>query len=154
MYQESIPSSKYTHLTTYQAGVLQALVYRSLQKKSDILLGPYGINKTQWLIIGTVLDHGAPGIRLSDIASTLNTTMSYLTNAITLLESKNILVRSSSVKDSRAKYVTVSPLFQYKCNEIEHALRQGLRNIIYSEISADDFRIYMKVLYTLSEISA
>ena len=142
----------YTKLTTYQAGVMQASVHRALQKYSDSVLQPYGISKAQWLIIGTILDQGKSGIRISELAIKVGTTMSYLTNTINLLVSKKVLLRDVSDDDNRAKFITVDPVFQLKCEKIEQALRNELRKLVYSKISVDDFRTYMKVLHQLSDI--
>lgn len=139
-------------MTTYQAGALQSSVHRMLQKFCDETLAPYGITKTQWLVTGTVLDAGKKGVRLTELANTLSTTMSYLTNTINLLESKGILSRISHDKDERAKMVVVNPRFVPKCTEIEATLRSKLRDSIYSNITPEEFRTYMKVLYKLSEI--
>lgn len=140
-------------ITTYQAGVLQATAHRLLQKQCDIILRPYDITKMQWLIIGTILDAGEAGVRITDLAKKLDTTLSYLTNTINLLESKQMLVRAIDERDVRAKIVRVDDAFKPKCADIEAALRQGLRESIYAHISPEDFRVYMKVMAQLSEIT-
>ena len=142
----------YKRMTTYDAGVLQASVHRMLQRETDNLLRPYGITKAQWLIIGIVLDNSKHGIRISELANKLDTTLSYLTNTINLLESKNILVRATDDEDTRAKVVTVHTEFFLKCPEIEKTVRNGLRDLIYGRVESEDFNTYMKVLYQLSEI--
>ena len=72
-------------ITTYQAGVAQAAMHRVLQKLCDNILQPFGISKMQWLIIGTALDAGKHGVRISDLAAQLGTTMPYLTTTVNLL---------------------------------------------------------------------
>lgn len=141
-----------TGLTTYQAGILQSSAHRLLQKYSDDILRPYGITKMQWMITGSVLDAGKDGIRITDLAKMLDTTLSYLTNTINLLESKGILQRTTNDKDERAKLVTVDPRFIPKCREIEKDLRIHLRDVIYKDISHEDFQTYIKVLQKLSQI--
>lgn len=150
---KSTKTKGYTSMTTYNAGVMQASAHRSLQKNCDALLKPYGITKAQWLLIGTVLDNSKHGIRVSDLAVKLDTTLAYLTNTINLLESKDILVRTPNKEDSRAKAVTVHPKFFLRCPEIETALREGLRKLVYAKISYEDFNTYMKVLSQLSAIN-
>ncbi len=137
-------------ITTYQAGVQQASTHRILQKHCDSILKPYGISKMHWLIIGTVLDSGKKGMRITELADTLNTTMSYITTAVNLLESKKMLVRKDSSTDNRSKLISISPGFVRKCAEIETTLRTGLKKSIYAKIDEDDFLIYMKVMYQLS----
>lgn len=140
-------------VTTYQAGVMQASTHRLLQKKCDDILRPYGISKMHWLIIGTVLDAGPAGIRLTDLAEALDTTQSYLTTTINLLVSKKMLMRTDNEADSRSKFVSIDPDFAPKCIEIENTLRHALRKSIYSHIDPTEFRVYMKVLYQLSKVN-
>ena len=139
-----------TKITTYQAGVQQASMHRTLQKHCDSILKPYGISKMHWLIIGTVLDSGEKGVRLTDLAVTLNTTMSYITNAVNLLESKEMLVRKDSSTDNRSKLISISQGFIPLCADIESTLREGLRRSIYASVDPAEFRVYMKVMYQLS----
>jgi DNA-binding MarR family transcriptional regulator len=140
------------HITTYQVGVLQASINRILQKHSDAILKPYGISKMQWLIIGTVLDSGERGIRLTDLAKILDTTMSYITTAVNLLESKDMLSRQENEHDSRSKFITINSNFKDTCDDIEHVMRESLRNTIYTQIDPAEFRVYIKVLHQLSKV--
>lgn len=139
-------------VTTYKAGVMQAASHRLLQKHCDEILKEYDITKTQWLLIGTILDAGEAGIRITDLAQQVGTTLSYLTNTVNLLESKGYLQRTAHTTDSRSKFVSINPESIEKCHEIEHFLRDKLRKSIYAEVSAEDFRTYLKVLYKLSSV--
>lgn len=140
--------------TTYQAGVIQAAANRRLQKVSDSLLEQFGLTKMQWVIIGTVLDAGSEGMRLSELSQQLGTTMSYLTNAVNQLESRGILARKDNDKDTRSKLITVQHDYVHTCKEIEKTLRDGLRKSIYAKVSSNDFAVYMKVMSQLGSIDA
>jgi DNA-binding MarR family transcriptional regulator len=139
-------------ITTYQAGVMQSAVHRSLQKQSDQILKPYGITKMHWLIIGTVLDKDKAGIRITELAEILGTTLPYLTTTINLLQSKNILSRVHNSKDSRSKLITINPDFVPQCAKIEQAMREELRKTIYAHVDPQDFRVYIKVLHQLTHV--
>jgi DNA-binding MarR family transcriptional regulator len=139
-------------ITTYQAGVMQSSVHRSLQKQSDQILKPYGITKMHWLIIGAVMDKGKAGIRITELAEALGTTLPYLTTTINLLQSKNILQRVHNSKDSRSKLITINTDFIPQCEKIERAMRQELQKTMYANIDPQDLRTYMKVLYQLSHV--
>lgn len=139
-------------ISTYQAGVVQAHAHRQLQKYCDQVLERFSITKMQWLIIGTVLDAGSKGIRISDLSHKVGTTLPYLTNTVNQLEAKNILTRKYHGDDSRAKLVSVDPKFKPKCAKIEKVLRQALRESIYAGIDPKDFAIYIKVLYKLAAL--
>ncbi len=155
MTKRSISKSseiKLDSITTYQAGVVQASINRILQKHSDGILKPYGITKMQWLIIGTVLDGGDAGVRLTDLSRQLDTTLSYSTTAVNLLESKRILARKENKRDSRSKLISINNSFLPQCKIIEDTMRESLRKTIYSYIEPDEFRIYIKVMYQLAHV--
>lgn len=143
--------SQLANITTYQAGIIQASANRQLQKFSDNVLGQFGITKMQWLVIGTVLDAGPKGERISDLAKKLGTTLPYLTNTVNLLESKHMLVRKSNNSDARAKLVVVEKKFRPKCAVIEKSLRDALRKSVYTDVTQKDFETYIKVLYKLAD---
>ena len=139
-------------LSTYQAGVTQAYLNRKLQKLCDDILRPYGITKTQWLVVGTILDSQVKGIRLSDLADKLGTTMSYLTTTINLLESRGILERTNDRDDTRSKQITVAEDFVDTCAEIETTLRDSLRKTFYAKVDPDEFKVYISVMNELAAI--
>lgn len=140
------------NITTYQAGAAQASVHRSLQKHCDDILKPYGITKMHWLIIGSIIDSGEQGARITDIAKKLDTTLPYLTNTLNILEAKQIITRASNQGDSRSKLVKIDPTFMPQCAEIETTLRTRLRESIYAQVDPAEFLIYMKVLHQLANI--
>lgn len=139
-------------ITTYQAGATQANMHRKLQKICDTILQPYGVTKMQWLIIGYVLDAGRDGIRVSDLADKLGTTMSYLTNSVNLLESRAILERRDNASDTRSRMIVVCENYIPTCQEIERTLRDGLRKSIYAKIDPKEFVIYIKVMRELAGV--
>ena len=139
-------------VTTYQAGVMQAMVNRALQKRCDEVLKAFYLTKTQWLIIGTVLDAGSSGIKMSDLADCLDTNLPYITNTVNILESKDMLMRKKNNDDNRSKMICINPEFVDECQKIEHALRDALRHSIYADVSTEDFRTYLKVMYQLINV--
>lgn len=139
-------------LTTYKVGVLEASVHRNLQKYCEIVLKNYGLTKMHWMLIGTVLDNGPDGTRLTDLAKQLGTTMSYITVSVNLLSSRGILQRVESTSDSRSTLVSVEKKYIKACEEIEITLRKSLRKAVYSHVSPEDLRCYLKVMMQLSSI--
>ena len=139
-------------IPTYQAGVAQSTVHRLLQKHTNDCLQPHRLSTMQWFIIGTIYDAGLAGIRLTDLAKKVDTTMSFLTTAINQLESRGILQRTESAQDNRAKFVTVTPEFAAVIPKIEADLRHKLRETFYAKISPEDLRVYLKVLYQFSKL--
>lgn len=137
-------------ISTYQAGILQATVHRRLRKFSDNVLAPYDITKMQWQIVGTVADHRATGVRITDLARLLGTNLPYMTNTVNLLESKKILARLENSVDSRSRLITLRPSFAANVKKIETSLREALRQLIFDKVDPTEFKVYMKVLTELS----
>lgn len=140
-------------ITTYQAGTVQAAMHRLLQKKSDEILKPYGLTKMHWMIIGNILDAGEEGIRMTDLAKLLGTSLPYLTKATHSLQKQGYLVRVDNSGDQRAKILCGNPEFRDKYNEIEKNLRSALRDSFYAEIEPEEFETYIRVLYKLYDIT-
>ncbi len=132
--------------TTYQSGVAQASAFRIVKKHTAYALRDYNLSCMQWFTIGT------KGVRISDLAAQLDTTLAYMTTTITLLESRGILNKKAHKFDARTKIVSVEPSYVKTCKEIETVLRKRLREVLYQNINHDELATYVKVLYKISSI--
>lgn len=139
-------------ITTYQSGVVQSAAFRALNKFTTGILKEHGLTTMQWFIIGTIYDAGSEGVRITDLGKKIDTRLSFLTNTVNLLESKGVLERLSHQTDSRSRLVVVKSSYRPTCLAIEQDLRARMRAAIYKEISPDEFRTYIDVLYKLSGI--
>lgn len=139
-------------ITTYQSGVAQASAFRVVKHHTAHLLKDYGLSCMQWFVIGTVLDAGNEGIRISDLAKKLDTTLAYMTNIVNLLESRGAIIKKAHEFDARTKLVSVNPKYIKTCNKIEAALRERLRNVLYQNIDRKELEVYIQVLYKLSTL--
>ena len=144
--------SDLSKITTYQSGVIQSAAFRNLKKHTDECLQEHSLTTMQWFIIGTILDADDDGIRITDLARQVGTTLGFLTNAINLLQSRGILMRVSHEDDSRAKLVYVSPAYRKTCQKIEEDLRNKLRTTLYAKVTPEELRTYVKVLYQFAEL--
>lgn len=140
-----------SQITTYQSGVAQAAAHRLINRVVTDFLLAYGLTPMQWFAIGFVYDAGSAGIRPSDLARSLDTTLPYVTNTINALESKGILIKKSHSGDSRIKLISVAPHYRATVDEIEAGLRQQLRDELYREdhVSRDELQAYIRVLYKI-----
>lgn len=141
-----------SQLTTYKVGVLEATVHRNLRKFCESVLASHSISKMHWMLIGTVRDHNGVGIRLTDLAKELGTTISYITVSVNLLSSRGILSRVESASDSRSVLISICDDYMPICDEIEQELRESLRQVVYPYVSPADLGTYLKVLLQLSVI--
>lgn len=147
----SLSYDEMSKLTTYQAGVLEATVHRNLQKYCESVLKHYELSKMHWMLIGTVLEHDK-GVRLTDLAKELGTTISYITVSVNLLTSRGILERIDSAHDSRSVLISIAKSYRKTCDEIELKLRESLRDTVYSRVNPEDLRTYVYVMTQLAAI--
>ncbi len=140
-----------SQITTYQSGVAQATAHRLVNRVVTNYLLAYGLSPMQWFAIGFIYDAGPEGIRLSDLARLLDTTLPYITNTIALLESKGFVQKITHKGDSRIKLVMITKRFLPTIKEIEDGLRERLRSELYSEdrITRDELQTYIRVLYKI-----
>ncbi len=141
-----------THITTYQSGVVQSAAHRALKRVVDAALKPHHLTMMQWLLIGTVYEAGLPGMRMTDLANRLGTTLPYATTTVKALEQKAILQRSSGGTDSRSRIVALNPEYAPKMTVIEKDLRQYMRESIYAKVTPEELRVYIGVLYKLASV--
>lgn len=142
-----------SHITTYESGVIQSSAHRVLSRiKSDFLL-QYDLTSMQWFVIGLVYESGSTGLRLNELMKVLDTTMPYITNVVNTLEAKDILHKVSDVHDSRVKIALLNPKYKKTVTEIEHGLRDELRQKLYREdqISREELATYISVLYKITQ---
>ena len=137
-------------ISTYAAGVAQSTAYRLLKKFTEDCIGSHNITMMQWFIIGTIYDAGSTGIGVTELAHAVDTNVPYITNTLNLLEQKNIIERETRSGDSRSKVVVISPHYEPTVRAIEKDLRAKMRETIYANITPNELRTYISVLYKLS----
>ncbi len=146
-----IPASL-SDVTTYQSGVAQSAAMRNLNRFTASFLRTYDLTTMEWFIIGTVYDAGTKGISLTNLKNKLGTTMPYITNSVNTLLAKNVLEKSLDTSDARTKIVTVAPSYRHSCQEIEKHLRAKMRELFYAQITPEELRTYVTVLYKMSNL--
>ena len=140
-----------SQIATYQSGIAQASAHRIINRVVSDYLLKHGLTAMQWFAIGTIYDAGSEGIRLSDRARKLSTTLPFFTNLVALLESKGIVRKVAHAGDSRIKLVSVSPKYRRTVEVIERELREHMRTTLYADdgISRDELQAYITVLYKI-----
>jgi DNA-binding MarR family transcriptional regulator len=133
-------------IPTYRAAVIQSRAHRTLKTKVSQFLRGHGITMMQWSIIGLIYDAGDYGMRISDIARELDTSMAFITTTVNILEAKGIVTKSSHDRDNRAKIVRLEATFLPKVSLIEDDLRIKMNEWLYRFITPEEMDAYMKVL--------
>ena len=144
-------SKDISQITTYQSGIAQSSAHRAINRiVSDYLL-QHDLTPMQWFTIGCVYDAGEQGIRLSDLTRKLSTTLPYVTNTITLLESKGMVRKIAHAGDSRIKLASITTSYLPMVEEIEAGLRDHMRRNLYENdhISRDELQAYVSVLFKI-----
>jgi DNA-binding MarR family transcriptional regulator len=148
------PSESLANVPTYRAGVAQSTTYRLLKKFTEDALSEHDLSMMQWFVIGTIYDAGDMGIGVTELSKIVDTNVPYITNMINLLENKGIVERSTREGNNRSKYIHIEPHYIATVEKIETDLRQKMRKAIYSNISPDELRVYISVLYKLANALA
>lgn len=139
-------------ITTYQSGVVQSAAIRKLNRFTGEFLEEYDLTTMEWFIIGTVYDAGENGISLTNLKQKLGTTMPFITTSVNTLLKKGALIKSADKNDARTKIVAITPSYRPTCMEIEKYLRARMRELFYSNITPEELRTYVTVLYKMSDL--
>ncbi len=141
----------FTHLTTYQMIALQSRSNRAFKNKMSEFLRDYNITMMQWSIIGMVHDSGPNGMRISDLANELDTSMAFITTTVNMLEAKGLVQKAGHERDSRAKLVRLSEAFQPKVAVIEAGLHEQIYTWYESRLSLRDLGIYLQSMSIIAK---
>lgn len=144
------PLESLVGLATYRAGVVQSTAYRLLKKFTEDIVSEHGLTTMQWFIIGTIYDAGDIGIGVTELSKAVDTNVPYITNTLNLLHGKGIITREGRAGDNRAKVIKIAPDYVAQVEKIEASLRAKMRDTIYAEVTPEELRAYITVLYKLS----
>jgi DNA-binding MarR family transcriptional regulator len=140
-----------SELTTYQAVVLQSRAHRAIKVHLTQLLKSNGMTMMQWSIIGLVADSGKGGMRISDLAHALDTSLAFITTSVNVLEAKGLVYRVGHASDNRAKLVRLSEAFAPKIASIEAELKEKQGYQLYAGITERDLNTHFKVLQRIAK---
>lgn len=137
--------------STYESGIAQSHAFRVTKKITDDFLKDYGLTTMHWFIVGAIFD-AANGIRITDLANKVGTTIGYLTTAVNSLELRNIVIRDEHESDSRTKVLRIHPDYARTCTEIEEGLRERMRKMLYKDLTREELTVYITVLHKLTKL--
>jgi len=141
-----------TDITTYEALVLQSRAGRILKTIMQPILRNYDLTMMQWSVIGHIHTAGKKGIRISDLADQIDTSLAFITNSVNALEAKDLVYRVGHESDNRAKMVCINPEFRRKISKIEKELRERLSETLGAQIKLEHISIYLEVLRQIAEL--
>lgn len=115
-------------LTTYQKARFQVVAYRNFQALAAEVLAPYGINTSQWVILGWLHDY-PDGMRVTSLADVLQVETPLVTSLTQPLEASGRLQIKVDTADKRARLLTLTDDGEQLIAEIEPQLAERLRLI-------------------------
>lgn len=139
----------YRQLTTYQAVITQARAYRTLRSFMVETLRKYDLTLTEWLMIGSVIDAGKDGTRISELADVLGVEMPVITNLVNRAVKDGWVTRVTDKTDRRSKRISATRLGGEKACVIEGELRAETKDWL-SNLDSDMVGGYLAVVAELS----
>jgi DNA-binding MarR family transcriptional regulator len=140
-----------SELTTYQALVYQSKANRSVKAQFEKILRDYNLTMMQWSVLGFIKEAGKQGVRISDLAETMDTSLAFITNSVNALEAKGVVFRVGHEHDNRAKIVRIAPAFSKKIAGVEQRLRAELRSWLDNRLTTEEIESYVNALRLMGE---
>lgn len=129
---------------TYRAGLLQAKAFRILKYRTNEVLKPFGINATDWGVLGLLIDD-KKGIQLKAIADEVGVKQPYITRSIATLTKLGYVTQERSQTDSRAFNAFITPAGSAFVQTTEKIVRKQLKET-FGAISSRSLLGYIETL--------
>lgn len=144
---------KLSDTTTYQNTLMQARAHRAIKTKLSYFLRPHNLTMMQWAIAGSLYQAGDAGLRVSDLAKKLDTSLAFVTTTLNVLEAKGIVHRDHHTQDNRAKVVRLSKEFADKVPSIEKDVAGKMREWMVPSVGLDKVETYIEVIQKIAAIA-
>jgi DNA-binding MarR family transcriptional regulator len=141
---------KPTDMTTYHNTLTQARAHRIIKTKLSYFLRPHNLTMMQWAIVGSLYKAGDTGMRVSDLASQLDTSLAFVTTTLNVLEAKNIVERASHAQDNRAKVVHLTAVFRPKVEVIEREIAEKMSDWLVPALGREQLDNYIAVIHKIA----
>jgi DNA-binding MarR family transcriptional regulator len=134
-------------LSTYASTALQVITYKKLQSRVNAVLKQYGLNMTQWIILGRLREKNA-GLRTTDLARFMHVEVPLVTMVSQPLMGRGLINSSKTASDKRAKLLQLTDLANDLMDTVEKRMQQQFQDIV-KDISSQELNTYFKVLRTM-----
>lgn len=134
-------------MTTYDTAALQVITYKKLQNRINGVLKQYGLNMTQWIILGRLREKRS-GLRTTDLARFIHVEVPLITMVAQPLLGRGLIDSSKSSSDKRAKLLRLTDRANELMEDVESRLQRQFKDIV-KDISAQELHTYFKVLRTM-----
>lgn len=132
---------------SYASAALQVITYKKLQTKINEILKQYGLNTTQWIILGK-LNEKKSGLRATDLARYMHVEVPLVTMVSQPLLGRGLIDSTAQKHDKRTKLLKVTDQAQELMQKIESGLQKQFDDIL-KDVSQQELQAYFKVLRTM-----
>jgi DNA-binding MarR family transcriptional regulator len=138
----------------YEIGLAQMLAVKSSGNRRSQILEQYGLVSIEWFILGMVCDETpAGGIRVTDLATTLDVKTTYVTSVLRSLKDKELVETRKNPQDARERFIVATPKTYQIINSVEEELRDRVDAALSDRITDEQFRSYIYVLQEIARVS-
>lgn len=141
---------KPTDMTTYHNTLTQARAHRIIKTKLSYFLRPHNLTMMQWAIVGSLYKAGDTGMRVSDLANQLDTSLAFVTTTLNVLEAKKIVERASHAQDNRAKVVHLTAEFRPKVEVIEKEVAEKMSDWLVPTLGREQVDDYLIAIHKIA----
>ncbi len=129
---------------------LQAKTYRLTKYFFNELLKEHTLSTLDWSILG-LLNESQEGIRYTNIAKRMGVEPPFVTELVSKLEKKKMVISKDSPLDKRAKQVLLTKKGHHKLDDIEKAIDTKM-NDFFASISSSDLQTYRNVMKKMEDL--
>lgn len=134
-------------LYSYTSAALQFITYKKIQMKFNEILKQYGLNTTQWILLGK-LSEKQTGLRATDLAKFMHVEVPLVTMVSQPLLARGLLDSTVQPSDKRTKLLMVTDQAQELMQTVERQLQDQFASVL-KDISRQDLHAYFKVLRSM-----
>lgn len=116
------------NLPTYKKTMLQAVAYKRIRSAVNTVLHRFDLNATQWMILG-VLYESATGLRITDIAHSLEVEVPLITRLAQALRKDGLVQRKLSSKDKRIRPLSLTDHGKEVVADVEQQLGRRMSEL-------------------------
>ncbi len=138
------------HMTIHQTILAHTRADRALRLAVTRALEQFNVTLMEWLLIGTVGEHGSKGATMTDVAVRLDVTLPQITALTIRLTKAKLLKQKLSRRDRRSRKLYCTPPASKMLSGIETLIRQTVDELV-SGVSPEQFQGYVDVIQLLAD---
>jgi DNA-binding MarR family transcriptional regulator len=137
----------YRPFPSYKKAMMQVVAYRRIRGVIAAVLRRFELSTTQWMIL-SVLYESTTGLRITDIAHSVEVEVPLITRLSRTLKAAGLIENKAGLKDKRAKPLGLTVQGQAMITRVERELAQRTVRI-EAGVSSRELDTYFKTLGTI-----